>query len=133
MKPQSTNVASAPVERREQRLARAAAFASERGEVRPLSERVAQLERQLAGWSRAPIERRAWSVADFASAYGLSEESVRKLLNSGELRSVYICGRRLIPVEAVDDLLKRSECRPADKRPRGRPPKAISSRSGETA
>jgi hypothetical protein len=81
---------------------------------------------------RTPVERRAWSVADLVCAYGVSAESIRKLLNNGELRSVLICGRRLIPVEAWEEFLKRSECRPADKRPRGRPPKVISKVPPET-
>lgn len=49
---------------------------------------------------------RAYSVADFCRAYGLSRSTAYKLISSDQLRSVRIAGRRLIPADAAEALLR---------------------------
>ena len=52
-----------------------------------------------------PVERRAYRVAEFCAAYGVSRSTVYKLQAEGKLRTVLIAGRRLVPVEAAEALL----------------------------
>jgi excisionase family DNA binding protein len=52
-----------------------------------------------------PEERRAYSVREFCHAYRISHSHVYALFKSGRLRSVRVGGKRLIPVEAADELL----------------------------
>jgi excisionase family DNA binding protein len=49
---------------------------------------------------------RAYRVADFCRAFGLSRSSVYKLMGEGQLTTVKVGGRRLIPAEAAEALLK---------------------------
>ena len=51
------------------------------------------------------IEPRAYRVEDFCRAYGLGRTKTYALLKTGELKSVVIGGRRLIPKEAAEALL----------------------------
>ena len=53
-----------------------------------------------------PIERRALRVGDAAAAYGLGRTTIYKLMKDGKLATVKIGGRRLIPREAMEALLK---------------------------
>jgi excisionase family DNA binding protein len=53
-----------------------------------------------------PEERRAFRVQEFCKLYGLSRSSAYKLMEAGKLRSVLVGGRRLIPAEAAEDLLR---------------------------
>jgi excisionase family DNA binding protein len=57
--------------------------------------------------SPAPTEpsRLALSPAEFAAAVGCSRQHVANMIARGELRSVKLGGRRLIPVAALDELL----------------------------
>jgi excisionase family DNA binding protein len=54
----------------------------------------------------APDERRALRVNDAAFAYGLGRSTVYRLLKEKRLPSIKIAGRRLIPREAMEALLR---------------------------
>jgi hypothetical protein len=45
-------------------------------------------------------------VNDFCRDYGLSRTSFYKLVGAGKLITVKVAGRRLVPVEAAEALLK---------------------------
>ena len=53
-----------------------------------------------------PIIPRAYRVKDFCKAFGLSRSTVYNLIADGRLRSVLIAGRRLIPADAAEALLR---------------------------
>ncbi len=63
------------------------------------------------------------TVEQFKRLSGLGRMSIYKLIKTGDLRSVLICGRRLIVMESYRDLIARS-----GKSVRIRPLKAASSR-----
>jgi excisionase family DNA binding protein len=48
----------------------------------------------------------ALRVDDAAKAIGLSRSSIYMLIGEGSLRSVRVAGRRLIPTDALRDLLR---------------------------
>lgn len=50
---------------------------------------------------------RAYRVLDFCRAFGVSRSTVYNLINDGKLPSVRIAGRRLIPADAAEALLRR--------------------------
>ena len=52
-----------------------------------------------------PEERRAYTVREFCSAYRVSRSHVYKLMSLSKLRTVLVGGKRLIPVEAAEELL----------------------------
>jgi excisionase family DNA binding protein len=45
-------------------------------------------------------------VQDCCKAYGISRSTLYKLIAQGKLRSVLVGGRRLIPADAAEDLLR---------------------------
>jgi excisionase family DNA binding protein len=49
--------------------------------------------------------RRALKVKEFCRAYGPSKPTVYRLIRSGELHSILLGGRRLIPVDTAEALL----------------------------
>ena len=49
--------------------------------------------------------RRAYQVKEAAETYRLSKSTLYKLMATGQLRSVKVFGRRLIPVEALEALI----------------------------
>lgn len=49
---------------------------------------------------------RAYRVLDFCKAFGVSRSTVYNLINDGKLRSVRVAGRRLIPADAAEALLR---------------------------
>jgi len=51
------------------------------------------------------IEKRAYRINEFCSAYGLGRTKVYELIKSGKLRTVLVDGRRLVPRDAGDALL----------------------------
>ena len=51
---------------------------------------------------------RAYSVVEAGRLCGLSRSSIYKLIESGKLKTIKILGRRLVPAEALDELLKLS-------------------------
>lgn len=56
----------------------------------------------------APLEiaPRAYTIQAFCRAYGLSRSTAYNLINDGKLRSVRVAGRRLIPADAAEGLLR---------------------------
>jgi excisionase family DNA binding protein len=51
-------------------------------------------------------DRRALRVAEFCENYGVSRSCLYRLMRAGNLQTCRIGGRRLIPVEAAEALLK---------------------------
>ena len=49
---------------------------------------------------------RAYRVNDFCRLYGIGRSGVYKLLKEGKLPSVVIAGRRVIPRDAAEALLR---------------------------
>lgn len=49
---------------------------------------------------------RALRINDFCRLYGVGRTAVYKLLKEGKLPSVVIAGRRVIPADAAEALLK---------------------------
>jgi predicted DNA-binding transcriptional regulator AlpA len=57
-----------------------------------------------------PIKgRRALNVSDFCEAYGPSRSATYAMIRAGKLPDVKIGGRRVIPVDAAEALLKSEE------------------------
>jgi len=55
------------------------------------------------------IRRKAYSVDESRLLLGgISRASIYELINSGELQTVMLCGRRLVPEQAIDELLRES-------------------------
>ena len=52
------------------------------------------------------VKRRAYTVKDFCKAFCISHTQVYEMFKSGELASVKIGGRRLIPADVAEALLK---------------------------
>jgi excisionase family DNA binding protein len=50
-------------------------------------------------------ERFAYSIADVAGRLGLSERTIHRMISTGAMRSIKAGRRRLIPREAVRQLL----------------------------
>jgi excisionase family DNA binding protein len=59
----------------------------------------------LAPAVQAEVERLAYSPAEFAEAVGCTRQHVQNLIARGELRSVKLGRKRLIPRHVVDALL----------------------------
>jgi excisionase family DNA binding protein len=55
--------------------------------------------------ARKQERRRAYSVRETARTTNLSYATIYRLIGKGKLKTVKVGGRRLIPVEAIDDLL----------------------------
>jgi excisionase family DNA binding protein len=55
--------------------------------------------------SKGHGDRRAYRINEAAASCRLSRSTIYKLIAAGELRSVKVGGRRLIPVEAIEALL----------------------------
>ena len=53
------------------------------------------------------VVRRAYSVKAFCHAFGVSRSTTYNLLAAGKLPDVRIAGRRVIPVDAAEALLRR--------------------------
>jgi excisionase family DNA binding protein len=54
----------------------------------------------------APIERRALRINDAAAAYGVGRSTIYKLISEGKLVTVKVAGRRLIPRDNMEALLR---------------------------
>jgi excisionase family DNA binding protein len=52
------------------------------------------------------FERRAYRINDFCKTFGLGRTSVYKLIREGKLPSVLVGGRRLIPSDRAEALLR---------------------------
>jgi excisionase family DNA binding protein len=53
-------------------------------------------------------ERLAWPIDDFCRAIGLGRTKVYAMIGDGTLRTVMIGGRRLVPRDAAEALLKQA-------------------------
>jgi excisionase family DNA binding protein len=53
-----------------------------------------------------PLDPLAYRVNDAIRVSGLGRSSIYKLIASGKLRSIMVAGRRLIPADALRDLLR---------------------------
>ena len=53
-----------------------------------------------------PPYRRAYSISETQQLCCLSRATIYKLIGTGQLKTIKILGRRLIPVEAIESLLK---------------------------
>jgi excisionase family DNA binding protein len=51
----------------------------------------------------------AYRVNDAARVAGLSRSSIYALIGAGKLRSILVAGRRLIPAEALRELMRAAE------------------------
>jgi excisionase family DNA binding protein len=51
-------------------------------------------------------ERRAFSIRETERAVNLSHATIYRLIAAGKLRTVKVGARRLVPVEAIDALLR---------------------------
>jgi excisionase family DNA binding protein len=50
-------------------------------------------------------EQLAYSVSRTAKLLGCSDNTVRRMIAAGQLRSVRLCGRIVVPVVAIEELL----------------------------
>ena len=53
--------------------------------------------------------RAAWSVAEFCARYCVSKTTAFRLIKDGELGSVLVRSKRLIPVESADTWWARQQ------------------------
>ncbi|MGA2792238.1 MAG: helix-turn-helix domain-containing protein [Roseiarcus sp.] len=53
-----------------------------------------------------PNLKRALSVAEFTHRFGIGKTSAYAMIANGTLKSVRVGGRRLIPMEAAEELLR---------------------------
>lgn len=52
------------------------------------------------------LRPQAYSVANFSKVYGLSRSTLYEMMSKGQLHSVRVGGRRLIPASEGEKLLK---------------------------
>lgn len=56
--------------------------------------------------NKSSVERRAYTVREWCKAFGPSRATAYKMMAEGTLHTVKIGGRRLIPVDEAEQLLK---------------------------
>jgi excisionase family DNA binding protein len=56
--------------------------------------------------SASKVERKGYRVNDFCEAVGIGRSKTYALIRAGKLRSVRIGGRRIIPSEEAESLLR---------------------------
>jgi excisionase family DNA binding protein len=56
-----------------------------------------------------PSDRLAYKIDDFCRAIGLGRTKVYALIANGTLRTVVVGGRRLVPRDAAEALLKQGQ------------------------
>ena len=54
-------------------------------------------------------EKRALHVNEAATIYGISRSTIYLLMSEGKLRTVKLAGRRLVPRDAIEALLKQGD------------------------
>ena len=54
---------------------------------------------------KEPTDPLAHSVSRTARLLGCSDNTVRRMIATGQLRAVRLCGRVVVPVVAIDELL----------------------------
>jgi Helix-turn-helix domain len=52
--------------------------------------------------------RRLLSVNEFCRCYGIGRTSTYELINSGQLKTAWLAGRRLVPIEAAETLVREA-------------------------
>lgn len=57
---------------------------------------------------KSGVPVRAYSVRDFCKAYGLGRSTTYEMIKAGRLKSIRIGGRRLIPAEAAEALIREA-------------------------
>jgi excisionase family DNA binding protein len=58
----------------------------------------------------SPVKsRRALTLYDFCDFYSIGRSTAYSMIKTGKLRSIRVGGRRLIPVDAAEALLKAEE------------------------
>jgi hypothetical protein len=62
---------------------------------------------------RPPVARRAYHINDFCQAFSLHRDTVYELIKQGLLPDVKIMGRRVIPADAAEALLRPRKTAPA--------------------
>jgi excisionase family DNA binding protein len=55
--------------------------------------------------ARAAVQRLAYTVDEAAEASTLGKTTIKHLIATGELRSTLVRGRRLIPIDALAELI----------------------------
>jgi excisionase family DNA binding protein len=63
------------------------------------------------------MQAKAYSIAETCGLLSLSRPTVERLVYSGQLRSTKVGARRLIPAEAIDELLERGAAHVAGDHP----------------
>lgn len=59
----------------------------------------------VSSWEKQP-SRAAYSVSETAQMLGLCEASIYRAMRRGDIASVMVGGRRIIPATTIDRLLK---------------------------
>jgi excisionase family DNA binding protein len=67
---------------------------------------IVNIEDRSGGVPLPPDTVLAYRIKDAARVAGLSRSSLYSLIGEGKLRSVRVAGRRLIPADALRDLLR---------------------------
>jgi excisionase family DNA binding protein len=62
--------------------------------------------------NQTAVPRHAYSVQEFCVAVGISESFAYRLLKEGQVRSVLVSGRRLVPAAAIDEFLNAGDSTP---------------------
>ena len=52
------------------------------------------------------LPKRALRINEFCAAYGVSRSSAYLMMRDGRLRTVLLAGRRLVPTDAAEALLR---------------------------
>lgn len=55
------------------------------------------------------VDRLAWSIEETAAAFGVTPRHIRNLIERGQLRSVTLGRRRVIPTEELNRILAGEE------------------------
>lgn len=66
-------------------------------------------------------DRKGYSIKEFLENVPISRTSIYKLIKQGQLRSVRICGRRIIPATEIDRILNQISNSNWNEPPKGRP------------
>jgi excisionase family DNA binding protein len=77
------------------------------GHVRDDATKLGQLQMtESRNAAIAPIKRRALRINDAAAAYGVGRSTLYKLMSQGKLATVKVAGRRLVPCDNMEALLR---------------------------
>lgn len=79
--------------------------AAERCALDPLSGGMRRPGGYVAPSARPAAQRLAYTVDEAAEASTLGKTTVKKLIATGELRSTLVGGRRLVPIDALFELI----------------------------